>query len=90
MATVLFMSSLDTRSREALYAKECIERLGCKVALLDLSMGAYKDCGADYTCIDVAREEGVPFEQVSGTRGTAENTKIMRPGCDSDSQETVR
>jgi uncharacterized protein (UPF0261 family) len=81
MATVLFMSSLDTRSREALYAKECIERLGCKVLLLDLSMGAYKDCGAEYTCIDVAKEAGVPFEQVSGTRGTAENTKIMVRGA---------
>ncbi len=81
MATVLFMSSLDTRSQEALYAKECIERLGCKVVLLDLSMGAYKECGADYTCIDVAKETGVPFEQVSGTRGTAENTKIMVQGA---------
>jgi uncharacterized protein (UPF0261 family) len=81
MATVLFMSSLDTRSQEALYAKECIERLGCKVVLLDLSMGSYKDCGADYSCIDVAREAGVPFEQVSGTRGTAENTKTMVRGA---------
>ena len=81
MATVLFMSSLDTRSQEALYAKECIERLGCKVMLLDLSMGAYKECGADYTCVDVAREAGIPFEEISGRRGTAENSETMVRGA---------
>jgi uncharacterized protein (UPF0261 family) len=81
MAKVVLMSSLDTRHQEALYARECIERLGCGVVLLDLSMGAYRECGADYTCIDVAREAGVPFETIAKTRGTAENAKTMVLGA---------
>lgn len=81
MPKVLLMSSLDTRYQEALYAKECIERLGCGVVLLDLSMGAYRECGADYTCVDVAREAGVPFDLISGKKGTAENAKTMVLGA---------
>jgi uncharacterized protein (UPF0261 family) len=81
MGCVLFMSSLDTRSQEAFYARDCIERLGCKVVLLDLSMGAYRECGADYTCIDVAQEAGVPFDQVSQAKGTNESMKTMVRGA---------
>ena len=81
MATVLFMSSLDTRSQEALYAKKMIEHEGRKVMLLDLSMGSFKECGADYSCIDVAREAGFPFELISGRKGTSENTDLMVAGA---------
>jgi uncharacterized protein (UPF0261 family) len=52
-------------------------------------MGAYKDCGADYCCVDVAREAGVSFDQVSGTRGTSENTKTMVRGAIRIAQKLV-
>jgi uncharacterized protein (UPF0261 family) len=81
MNTVLLMSSLDTRPRETLYAKSLVEHSGCKVILMDVSMGSYTECGADYSCIDVAREAGVPFEQISGRKGTAENMGIMVKGA---------
>jgi len=81
MATVLLMGSLDTRSRETLYAKKMIEQKGCKVILMDISMGGYTECGADYTCIDVAKEAGVPFEQISGRKGTADNMDLMVEGA---------
>jgi len=81
MGCVLFMSSLDTRSLETFYARDCIERLGCKVLLLDLSMGAYKECGAHYTCVDVAAEAGVPFDRVSHAKGTNESMKTMVRGA---------
>jgi uncharacterized protein (UPF0261 family) len=81
MATALLLSSLDTRSQETLYAKSLIERAGCKVVLMDISMGSYKECGADYTCIDVAREAGIPFEEVSGKKGTGESMDMMVRGA---------
>ena len=81
MDTVLLMSSLDTRPRETLYAKSIIEHSGCRVILMDISMGSYTECGAEYSCIDVARKAGVPFEQISGRKGTAENMGIMIEGA---------
>jgi uncharacterized protein (UPF0261 family) len=81
MDTVLLMSSLDTRPRETLYAKSLVEHNGCKVILMDISMGSYTECGAEYSCIDVAREAGVPFEQISGRKGTAENMAFMVKGA---------
>jgi uncharacterized protein (UPF0261 family) len=81
MATVLLMSSLDTRPQETLYAKRVIEHNGCKVILMDISMGSYTECGADYSCIDVAREAGVSFEQISQTRGTSEPADYMVRGA---------
>ena len=81
MATVLLMGSLDTRPQEILYAKRMIEHKGRKVILLDISMGSYTECGADYSCIDVAREAGVPFEVISGRKGTSENTDLMVTGA---------
>ena len=81
MDTVLLMSSLDTRPRETLYTKSLVERGGCKVVLMDISMGSYTECGADYSCIDVAREVGVPFEKISGKKGTAESMDIMIKGA---------
>jgi uncharacterized protein (UPF0261 family) len=81
MATALLLSTLDTRSQETLYAKKLIERAGCRVVLMDISMGGYKDCGADYSCIDVAREAGVTFEEVSGKKGTGESMELMVRGA---------
>ena len=81
MGTVLLMSSLDTRPRETFYAKSLIEHNGCKVVLMDISMGSYTECGAEYSCIDVAKEAGVSFEQVSGRKGTADNMSVMIKGA---------
>ncbi len=81
MGTVLLMSSLDTRPRETLYAKSLMEHNGCKVMLMDVSMGSYTECGAEYSCIDVAREAGVSFDQVSGRKGTADNMGVMVRGA---------
>ena len=81
MATVLLMSSLDTRPQETLYAKRVIEHHGCKVILVDISMGSYTECGADYSCIDVAREAGISFEQIYQMRGTSEPADYMVRGA---------
>ena len=81
MSAVLFMRCLDTRSQEALYTKKRVERLGCKIILLDLSMGAYKECGGDYSRVEVLKEAGVSSDQASGMRGASENTKTMVRGA---------
>src|SRR5512135_2216890 len=81
MATALLLSSLDTRSQETLYAKQLIEQAGCKVVLMDISMGRYMECDADYSCVDVAREAGVSFEAISGMKGTGDNMNLMVRGA---------
>ncbi len=81
MPDILLLASLDTRRDEAIYLKTLIEGLGCKVILVDISMGHYKESGADYTCMDVAREGGTSFEEVAAQKGTSGIMDCMIKGC---------
>lgn len=81
MTTVLLISSVDTREKEILFLKELIEGQGCKALLMDISMGSYKEGVADYTCIDVAREAGVPFQEISESKDTNKNMELMVRGA---------
>ncbi|MGD0236387.1 MAG: Tm-1-like ATP-binding domain-containing protein [Syntrophorhabdales bacterium] len=81
MPTVLLLSSLDTRYEETLYAKSLVEQHGCKVILMDVSLGAYKESPADYSCIDVAKEAGVTFDFIRNTKGTSEPMDHMIKGA---------
>ncbi len=81
MPTVLLLSSLDTRYEETLYAKTLLEEHGCKVILMDVSLGAYKESPADYSCIDVAKEAGVTFDFIRNTKGTSEPMDHMIKGA---------
>jgi uncharacterized protein (UPF0261 family) len=87
MATVLLLSSLDTRYNETLHAKSLMEEHGCKVILMDISMGAYKEGPADYTCVDVAKEAGVTFDLIQSSKGTSEPMDHMIKGATKISQE---
>lgn len=81
MPDILLMASLDTRRDEAVYLKALIEAPGCKVILVDTSMGQYTESGADYSCMDVAREGGTSFEQVAAQKGTSSIIDPMIKGC---------
>jgi uncharacterized protein (UPF0261 family) len=80
MATVLLVSSVDTREKEILFLKGLIESQGCKVLVMDVSMGAYKEGVADYSCLDVAREAGVPFQEIAGSKDTNKNMEYIVRG----------
>lgn len=81
MATVLLMSSLDTRGEETLVLKSLIEKEGCKVLLMDISMGAFTEGIADFSCVDVAKEAGVSFEEIRSSSDTNRNTEILVRGA---------
>ncbi|MGD0231123.1 MAG: Tm-1-like ATP-binding domain-containing protein [Syntrophorhabdales bacterium] len=81
MRTVLLLTCLDTRHDEALYLKTLIECRGCKVIMVDISMGACRECGAEYTCIDVAREGGTSFEKISSHKSASAIIEPMVRGC---------
>ncbi len=81
MATVLLLSSLDTRYDETLHAKSLLEEHGCKVILMDISLGAHKESPADFCCLDVAKEAGVTFDLVRNAKGTSEPMDHMIKGA---------
>jgi uncharacterized protein (UPF0261 family) len=81
MATVLLLSSVDTRKKEILFLKGLIEGQGCKVIIMDLSMAAYKEGVADHTCIEVARKAGVEFKDIAASKDTNKNMEIMVQGA---------
>ena len=81
MATVLLMSSLDTRNDETLLLKRFIENEDCKVLLMDVSMGVLTDGIADFGCADVAKEAGVSFEEIRSSSDTNRNTEILVRGA---------
>jgi uncharacterized protein (UPF0261 family) len=80
MATVLLVSSVDTREKEILFLKGLIEGQGSKVLVMDLSMGAYKEGVADYSCLDVAKEAGVSFQEIAQSKDTNKNMEYIVRG----------
>ena len=81
MATVLLVSSVDTREKEIIFLKKLIESQGCKVKVMDVSMGSYKEGVADYTCLDVAREAGVAFREIAESKDTNKNMELIVRGA---------
>ena len=81
MATVLLVSSVDTREKEIIFLKGLIEGQGCKVIVMDLSMGAYKEGVADYSCIEVARRAGVDFQEIAASKDTNKNMELIVRGA---------
>jgi len=81
MATVLLVSSVDTREKEIIFLKGLIEGQGCKVIIMDLSMGAYKEGVADYSCIEVARRAGVDFQEIAASKDTNKNMELIVRGA---------
>ncbi|OPY76361.1 MAG: hypothetical protein A4E63_00138 [Syntrophorhabdus sp. PtaU1.Bin050] len=81
MTTVLLLSSLDTREEETLLLKNLIQQNGCRVILMDISMGSCKEGVADYSAADVANEAGASFEEISASRDTNRNTDLLVRGA---------
>ena len=81
MPTILLLSSLDTRYDETLHAKTLLEEHDCKVILMDISLGAYKESPADFSCVAVAKEAGVTFDVVRNSKGTSEPMEHMIKGA---------
>ncbi|OPX97731.1 MAG: hypothetical protein A4E62_02191 [Syntrophorhabdus sp. PtaU1.Bin002] len=80
MATVLLITSLDTRRKETLLLKEYIEKEGCSVLLMDISMGALVEGLADYGCVEVAKAGGSSFDVISKSSDTNKNMGCMVKG----------
>ena len=80
MGTVLLVSSVDTREEETVFLKARVEGQGCKVLLMDISMGSYREGAADYSCIDVAGAAGISFQEIAESKDTNKNMDYMLRG----------
>lgn len=87
MVTVLLLSSVDTREKEIDFLRGLIESQGCKVIVMDLSMGAFKEGRADYSCVEVARRAGVDFGEIAASRDTNKNMELIVQGATKIAQE---
>lgn len=87
MATILLISSVDTREKEIIFLKALIEGQGCKVIVMDLSMGTYKEGVADYSCLEVARQAGVDFKEIAASKDTNKNMELIVRGATKIAQE---
>lgn len=81
MATVLLISSLDTRRKEILLLKEYIKKEGCNVLIMDISMGTVVENVADYGCAEVAKAGGSSFDAISESSDTNKNMDCMVKGA---------
>lgn len=80
MGTVLLVSSVDTREKEILFLKELIQGQGCRVLVMDISMGSYREGVADYSCLDVARAAGISFQEIAESKDTNKNMEHVLRG----------
>jgi len=87
MATILLVSSVDTREKEIVFLKKLIEGQGCNVIVMDLSMGTYKEGVADYSCLEVARQAGVDFKEIAASKDTNKNMELIVRGATKIAQE---
>lgn len=75
------MSSLDTRGEETFLLRDFIKKNGCRVLLMDISMGKLTEGKIDYSCVDVAKEAGISFEEIRSSSDTNRNTEILVRGA---------
>ena len=81
MAAVLLLSTLDTREEETLLLMNLLKKEGCRVVLMDVSMGALKEGIADYSCAEVAKEAGISFDEIRTSRDTNWTTEVLVRGA---------
>ncbi len=81
MASIVIVSTLDTKGPETSFLKELIERRGHKTILVDTGMGAEPAIKADVTADDVARAGGGNIKEMRASRETGKLTPIMIKGA---------
>ena len=80
-ASVLLISTLDTKADETLYLREKIEAAGARVLLMDLSMGQPSGRPADIPPGDVAAAGGWDIDDMRRSRERAKITAAMIEGA---------
>ena len=78
---VLLISTLDTKAEETLYFRSKIEEGGCKVRLMDLSMGAASEHRADISPAEVAEAGGWDIAEMRQSRERSRITSAMIDGA---------
>ena len=79
--SVLFIATLDTKHKPAMYLKEAIEKNGVDVKLMDISMGKHDYTDADIPASEVAKAGGSTIEEINSSRDRAKITQIMTDGA---------
>ena len=79
--TALLISTLDTKAEETLYLREKIEAGGCRVLLMDLSMGAPSGKSCEIPPEKVAEAAGWDIAEIRKSRERAKITAAMIQGA---------
>ena len=81
MATVLLISTLDTKAQETFYLRDALAQRGAEVAVMDLSMGADSGQRCEIGPEQVARAAGWSIEDIRASRERARITAAMIQGA---------
>ena len=80
--SILIISSLDTKGKEAEFLKGLIEQKGQQTIVLDMSTGGESPIPADISCEDIAKAGGSSMEEIkSSAKSRDKITSIMTKGA---------
>jgi uncharacterized protein (UPF0261 family) len=79
--TIVVAATLDTKSREALFLKEAIEKHGCRTLSADLGVFDQSVLKPDVSRHEVARAAGTTIDEILDTRDRYHAVTTMRTGA---------
>jgi uncharacterized protein (UPF0261 family) len=78
---IAVMGTLDTKGEEILFLKQQLERRGCKVIVIDVSMGSQPLFEADVGPAEIARLGGSTIEEIRASKDRDLVTQVMERGA---------
>jgi len=81
MPAILLIATFDTKAEEALYLKQKIESLGCRVLMMDTGILAESSLKADVDRSQVAAAGGSPLEEMIASGDKGRCIDVMRSGA---------
>ena len=79
--TIVMLSSLDTKAREAQYLKDCIEEQGAETVLVDIGYGQPAQMATTISSRQVAAAAGSDIDSIRVMQDTGEASTLMMQGA---------
>lgn len=79
--TIIILGTLDTKSEEILFARDCIRKNGHRPIVIDLSVGNKPNATGDITSSDVACAAGANIDTIWGNPDRPSINKIITEGA---------
>lgn len=79
--TIIILGTLDTKSEEILFARDCIRKYGHRSIVIDLSVGDKPNATGDITSADVAAAAGANIDTIWGNPDRPFINQIITEGA---------